>query len=298
MKQCPDCATKNQRTNIFCPTCGHSFLDEEPPERKRKGGARDIIPGEDNRRLFIIIAVVVVVVLGLAAGLTSYLVSREIDRSSLVMVKSGVRFKCVKCGKLYKDRVANLAVKKSKKEDYGVENVEGLCDACKYGALAGSFQDALEYMSKKGYFHGFAIDIAEPAAQFLSANPALFPAADPASAAAISATVDPTVIGRSFNQYAGKPVAMEGKVLATQTVQVPGGAKLAYLQFQPVGEKGPLNVEYLIIYNGSQQVTAGQTLTAYMVPTDVVTYRSKQGDKKAVLNVAMALVPEKAPAGN
>jgi len=298
MKQCPDCATRNQRTNIFCPTCGHSFLDEPPPERRRKGGPRDIIPGQDNRRLFMIVAVVVVVVLGLAAGLTSYLVSREIDRSSLVMVRSGVRHRCTSCGKIYKDRVASLAVKKSTRDDYGVENVDGLCDTCKYGALTGSFQDALEYMSKKGYFHGFAIDIAEPAAQFMSANAALFPAADPASAAAIATAVDPAVIERSFNQYAGKPIVTKGKVLAVQTVQVPGGAKLAYVQFQPVGANGPLNLEYLIIYNGSQQVTAGQTLTAYMVPTDTVSYRSKQGDKKEVLSVAMAMVPEKAAGGH
>ncbi|MHB8894186.1 MAG: hypothetical protein ACYC99_03290 [Candidatus Geothermincolia bacterium] len=291
MKQCPDCSTRNQATNIFCPTCGHSFLDDTQPEPRGNDKLRNIIPGHDNRRLAIIITIVVILVLGLAAGLTSYFVSREIDRSSLVMVRSGILWKCAKCGKLYKDRVTSLSVKKSEKADYGVETVEGLCDRCKYGELVGSYQDALEYMAKNGYFHAYGMDISAGAAAFMSANPTLFPAADQGSLAAIAQQVDPRILERDFAAHAGKPVAMTAVVQLCQAVKMPDGRILTYLRLQPLWEKAPLNVEILAVYGGSTQVSRGETVSCYMLPADVVAYRSDHGDRNAVLGIVMALNP-------
>jgi hypothetical protein len=290
MKQCPDCSTKNQRTNLFCPTCGHSFLDEPPPPRKRP--PRQIIPGEDNRRLFMIVAIVIVVVLGLAAGLTSYIVIRQLDKGSHVVVSSGVRWKCVKCGKVYKDQITSLSVPKSQKDDYGVAEAEGLCATCKYGEMVGAYQDTLTYMARKGYFHGFGIDLTDAAATFIGLHPALFGAADVPAAAAVSAAVDPRLIVKDFKTYAGKPVRIDGTVQSVQNIKLPTGGKTTYLQLKPIWNKSAVDLEYLVVYSGATQVKAGTVVDCYMLPTDVVTYGSKQGQQRAVLGIAMALKPE------
>jgi hypothetical protein len=295
MKQCPECSTRNQRTNIFCPTCGHSFLDDPPPPRKRV--SRELIPGEDNHRLFMIVAIVIVVVLGLAAGLTSYIVIRQIDKGRQVIVSSGVRWKCIKCGKVYSEQVSQLSVPKADKEDYGVATAEGLCAACKYGALVGYYQDTLAYMARKGYFHGFGIDIAEPAAGFIVLNPTLFPATDMKKVASISTAADPRAIEKDFAAYAGKPVLITAKVKSAAAVKLPGGEKITYLQVQPTWNKSPVQLDYLAVYKGTAQLKAGEMVDCYMLPTDLVNYNSKQGQHRAVLGIAMAISAQK-PAGD
>ena len=293
MKQCPDCSTRNQMTNIFCPTCGHSFLDDPPPGRSWNSRLRNIVPGRDTRRLSLIIAIVIIVVLGLTAGLTSYFVSHEIDRSSMVPVKSGVRWKCEKCGKIYKDRVATLTVRKSQKVDYGVATVAGLCDGCKYGAMVGSYQDMLEYLTKKGYFHGFGIDISDEVASFMRDNPSLFPAADQSHLPEIASAVDPRAVERDFSAYVGKPVALRAKVEGAHVINVHGGRTVTYLQMQPIWNEAPVNLEFLAIYDGVIQVGKGATVGCYLLPADIVAYKSVQGDRKAVLCLAMGLNVEK-----
>ena len=75
MKQCPDCAGKNQETNLFCPMCGHSFIDDPVGggragrEGDAEGKSKPVVKGVENRRLITIIAIVVVVFLTLVAGL-------------------------------------------------------------------------------------------------------------------------------------------------------------------------------------------------------------------------------------
>jgi hypothetical protein len=291
MKQCPECTAKNQITNLFCPMCGHSFIDdpadgEGRPLLNRAEGKR-VVKSVENRRLFTIIAIVLVVFLGLGAGLTSYLVSREIDRSSLVTIQSGLLWKCSKCGRIYKNTVRPFNVRKSERYDYGIETVTGLCATCKYGPLVGNYQDILEYLSKKNYFGGFAIDLAEPAVVFMNEHQGLFPTSDAARAAEVSVSVDPRLVERDFNSYAGKPIAVKGNVTSLDIVKMPDGSKVTYMQLQPVGESGPMDVSFLVIYKGSAPVFKGDTVQSYLLPSDLVTFRSKKDVKKVVLSVAM-----------
>lgn len=299
MKQCPDCAGKNQETNLFCPMCGHSFIDDPVGggragrEGDAEGKSKPVVKGVENRRLITIIAIVVVVFLGLGAGLTSYLVSREIDRSSLVTIQSGLLWKCSKCGRIYKNTVRPFNVEKSERYDYGIETVTGLCSTCKYGPLVGSYQDILEYLSKKNYFGGFALDLAEPAAIFMNAKQGLFSTADPNQAAAVSATVDPRLVERDFDSYSGKPVAVKGKITSEQIVRMPDGSKVTYMELQPLGDSGPLDVSFLVVYKGLAPVFMDDTVQCYLMPTALVTYNSKKASKRVVLCVALYMTTVK-----
>lgn len=304
MKQCPDCSTKNQRTNIFCPSCGHSFLDDPPPEKEKWQRVRRVVPGQDNRRLSLIVAIVIIIVLGLGAGLTSYFVSREIDRSSLVPVKSGIKWKCEKCGRVYKDRVGTVSVKKSTKADYGVETVIGVCDTCKYGKVAGFYQDALEQLAEKGYFHGFGIDIADQAAAYIAAHPELFPtpASEMGKLAQIAPEADPRTVEKEFDSWAGKPVTIIGEVEDLRVVKVAPDRSVTYLQIKPYarGEE-PVDLEVIAIYDstasseppstsqGYEPLSKGQKVVCFLLPADLVSYRAPHGDRKALLGIALAV---------
>jgi hypothetical protein len=293
MKRCPECESQNQQTNLFCPSCGHSFVDEQAAPPAQKKGVRRLVPGVENRRLFMIVAIVIVVVLGLAAGITSFVVSREIERSSLVPVESGILWKCAKCAKTYKDRVTKLNVKKSEQYEYGVETVTGECYGCKYGALAGGYQDLVESLSQQGYFGGFAMDMAEKAAAYISANPSLFPAIEPATVVQQAVQADPKQVNHDFEQYAGKPIMLRGKVMSSEAVKWNDGSLATYLQVAPQGEVGPSGIDYLVLYRGAAPVAKGDTVECYVMPADQVMAKSGKGYLKAVLTIAMYLNPVK-----
>lgn len=307
MKSCPDCDTKNPDTNLFCPMCGHSFYDDEEarielkPRRVREkvepvedasAAQRTIVHGIENKRLFKLVAVVIVAVIGLSAGITSFVVSREIERSSLVEVKAGTTWKCAKCGKVYKDRVITLDVKKSERYDYGTDTITGLCFTCKYGDLVGGYQDLVESLSKKGYFAGYRMDITEAAAGYINANPSLFPAGDSGDVSGMAIKADPRLIERDFPDYSGKPVEVKGKVLACDLVLWGDNSKATYIQLKPVNQSGETDGLFLLVYKGAAPVLKGDLATCYVMPIDQVMYKSTKGEYKAVLTIGMSVASD------
>lgn len=313
MKSCPDCDTRNTDTNLFCPECGHSFYDDEErpelkPKRVREFGPgsdagkreRRIGAGPDISRLFKLIAVAVVIFLGLAAGITSFVVSREIERSSLVEVEAGTLWKCSECGKTYRDRVARLDVKKSQRYEYGIETVTGLCYDCKYGDLVGGYQDLVEGLSKKGHFAGYRMDIPEAAAIYINENPSQFPATGTdQDLRGISIEVDPRLVERDFEDYAGRPVEVGGRVTECDLVLWRDGSKATFIQLKPRNANGETDGLFLLVYKGAAPVLKGDDATCCVMPIDQVMRRSSGGEFKAVLCVAMdvkAGQPEDGPA--
>jgi len=296
MKQCPDCETKNHRTNLFCPTCGHSFIDETGPERKRPpAGRARAIPGVDRPYFYALVALIVIV-LGLAAGLAAILISRSFRLGDLVSVESGTRWKCTRCERIYKERVVKLKVKKSEQYDYGVETLPGLCYTCKYGELVGGYQDLVEELYTQGYYQGYAMEIPDAAASFIASNPSLFPA--PGPVADVQA-VDPQQVAQNFDGYLGKLITVKGKVVQSDPITTPEGAKATYIRLQIAAPSGREQSEFFIIYKGQEQgqvrFARDSVLTAYILPVDLVPYRTEGREAKAVLCIGMYMERPKVP---
>jgi rubredoxin len=284
MKQCPDCETNNHRTNLFCPTCGHSFIDEKGPDPKHShiNNGREI-PGVDRPHLFVPI-VFMVVILGLAAGLCAFLISRSIGLGDLVSVQSGTRWKCTNCGRIYKERVVTVKVNKSEQYDYDVETLPGLCFTCKYGNLVGGYQDLVEELCKKKYYQGYLMDIPDGAASFIAANPSLFPSAGPPAGVQV---VDPQQVERKFDQYLGKLIVVKGKVLASKPVVTANGTRATYVGLQNAAPKGREQSEFFIVYKGPGRFARDSTAKAYILPVDLVPYNPGARQAKAVLGIGM-----------
>jgi len=296
MKQCPDCETKNHRTNLFCPTCGHSFIDETGPQRKRPAASHSRpIPGVDRPYFFMLIALVVIV-LGLAAGLAAFLISRSFGLGDLISVQSGTRWKCTSCARVYKERVVSLKVKKSEQYDYGVETLKGLCYTCKYGQLVGGYQDLVEELYRKGYYQGYAMEIPDAAASYIASNPSLFPAQGPV---ANVQEVDPQQVEQNFDGYLGKLITVKGKVLESDPITTSEGAKATYIRLQIAAPHGGEQSEFFIIYQGREQgqvrFARDATITAYILPVDLVPYRTAGREAKAVLGIGMYMERPKVP---
>jgi hypothetical protein len=113
--------------------------------------------------------------------------------------------------------------------------------------------------------------------------------------AAVATRVDPRLILKDFQQYAGKPVAVTATIVGLEVVTVPGGGTATYLQLEPVGNKDPANLELLALYKGTAPVLKGDTADCYLLPSDLVAYHSKKGDGKAILCIAMFLNPVRTP---
>jgi len=245
-KKCPDCGMLNQVTNIFCPTCGHCFIEET----EKPGEAASTEPGKEKKehRLLKGITVGVIIVLALTAGLASYLVSMEIERSRMVVVETGTVWKCSECGSIYKKRVAEVEVKKTESDKYGVETVEGVCFDCEYGPEVGRFQRVLEELSEPETPLGSTVEIEPEAALFISEHLDLFPAADVSRVSGIAVEEDPRLLERDFERFAGKPVHATGNVAASEVIDVSDGTEVTYIRLIPVTGGRELGVEFLIVY--------------------------------------------------
>ena len=306
MKYCPDCGNRNQASNLFCPICGHSFVPEEKETKKngaRNGARNGVVPpptkgkGRKGRR-GLTVAVIVVIVLGLAAGLTSFFASREIDLSQMITVESGSIWKCTTCGRVYKKRVVKTNVSKKERDDYSVVTIDGQCDYCKYGNVAGQYQDFFEYLSEHDFFRGYSADIRAPAAQFLQSHPTLFPAADETSAISSGAAdVDALGLVADFDAMAGKPLKVTGKVVGTQAIQAKDGTKMTYLTMTyPVdAPAGATLANFMVFYPGTSQLAKGQAAGFYLLPMDLIRYHTGEKEEKVVLAVSMYQAPVPAP---
>jgi hypothetical protein len=284
MKECPDCGTSNQGTNLFCPVCGHSFLDEHrAPEKSR--------PSERDPHRTTLLVAVLIVFLGITAGVTSYLVSRQIELSRMVTVEAGTEWKCVRCGKIYRTRVAEFEVKRAEKEQYGVETIDGTCYTCKYGEQVGRLEYLVETLSSKGFFHGFSAEIAPQAAAFMEAHPELLPATGESQVEGIAAEEDPRKLERDFTEFAGKPVRLDCSVAVSETVKSTDGAEATFLQLVPELNGQEADVELLAIYPGRSPMLRGDRAVCYLLPTDLVRYTHGNDTRKAVLCVVLYMAP-------
>ncbi len=290
MKQCPDCAARNQETNLFCPICGYSFIDDPAGDDRARDHEKNrarFVAGIENSKLPIIVTVVIVVALGLGAGITSYVACRQIERNAMLPVKSGTLWNCSKCGRIYKNRVRVLDVKKSERDNYFVETAMGLCDTCKYGELVGRYQNLLEYFFHKGYFGGFTIDIAEPAAAFMNSHQELFPTTEKDRIAEYASPTDPALIERDYAEYVGKPVFLTGKALAVEIVNTPSGGNATFVRLQPTWENKALDMTFFVVYQGRSPVAKGDTIRCCLLPVDLIAYRSKSENVRIVLSIAI-----------
>lgn len=289
MKGCPDCGTRNQQTNLFCPTCGHAFFDDRDERGGRPSGARKRQDGRAGG-LSMTLAVVFVVMLALIAGFTSFLVSREIELGRLVTVRAGTVWRCSKCGRDYRDRVMTFSVPRSEKERYAVDTVAGECYSCRYGEFTGRFEEYLERFSRRGYFMGHTAEMDTASAGFMSANQGLFPAASAREAADAAKEIDPRLLESDYRSCAGKPVGIEGRVVSVEVVEVKGGGeKLTYLVIAPRLEGRELDQEIAVIYPGVSGLLRGDAAKCYMLPLDLVRYSTPAGERRAVLAAGIHL---------
>jgi ribosomal protein L32 len=284
IKKCPECGTQNQITNIFCPTCGYCFVAEpekpaEPAPRKedRKG----------EHRLFKGVTVVVIVILGLITGLASFLVSREIERSQMVQVETGTIWKCSECGDTYKKHVVTVEVPKVDSDKFTVETIEGECLSCRYGPEVGRYEMLLESLSQPDTPLSSTVEMELAAAEFLSEHLDLFPTEDVALVRDIAGEEDPRLVERDFEQFAGKPIHVTGKVVASELIDVSDGTEITYLQLVPVIGGQELEVVFLIVYPGVSSLLKGDVADCYLLPADFVTIEYGDRSENAILCIAM-----------
>ncbi len=264
--------------------CGYSFIDE-PPSGLYSTGKKT---GEGGRHK-IVIMVVAVLVIGLGAGLVSFFVSRAIEQSSLVTVKTGIRWKCAQCGKVYKNRVVSVSVKKSESGNYQVETAVGKCDSCRYGPAAGGVQDLYEWLSGRGSFAGFMVDVADAAAAYVAAHPDLYPARDPGAAASVAVDVDPALVHKHFAEYAGKPVRVTGRVATAESVKARDGSRVTVLQLSPRWGGKEYDIDFFVVNRGDIRVVRGDVVDCRLLPVDLARYVSSKGPLKAVVCLAMSV---------
>jgi len=283
IKKCPECGTQNQITNIFCPTCGYCFVTE--PEKPAEP-----VPTEDKKgehRLFKGVTVVVIVILGLITGLASFLVSREIDRSRMVLVETGTIWKCSECGTIYKKHVVTVEVPKVDSDKFTVETVEGNCFSCRYGPEVGRYQTLLESLSQPDTPLSSTVEIEPAAAEFLAEHLELFPAEDVALVRDIASEEDPRLVERDFKQFAGKPIHVTGKVVASNVIEAGDGTEITYLQLIPIMGGQELEVVFLVVYPGVSSLLKGDVADCYLLPVDKVTVMYGQENVSAILCIAM-----------
>lgn len=237
--------------------CGHSFIDE-PLSGLYSTGKKT---GEGGRRK-IVILVVAVLVIGMGAGLVSFFVSRAIEQSSLVTVMTGIRWKCAQCGKVYKNRVVSVNVKKSESGNYQVETVAGKCDSCRYSPAAGGVQDLFEWLSGKGSFAGFMVDVEDAAAAYVAAHPDMYPARDPSAVASLAVDVDPVLVHKQFAEYAGKPVHVTGRVATVESVKATDGSRVAVQQVSPRWGGKEYNIDFFVVNRGDTGWSAAMSSIA------------------------------------
>lgn len=282
MKKCPECDTQNPDTNLFCPVCGYSFLDEKGSEIGKTGRKKG-----DNRRLAVGLAVTVVLLVGLTAGLISFIAVREIERSRLVPVETGVIWKCSECGEVYRERITTVYVRKEDADEYEVETVEGTCYLCRYGPEVERLQTLLETISLRTGADLNTVEIEPAAAEFINENPGLFPADGPSGLEGTVAEVDPRQVIADFGDFAGGPVHIRGEVVAVESLEAGDGTEMTYLQLEPEYEGQQEQLDYFVLYPASCSLLAGDTAEAYLLPADLVMYRSGEQDLQSVMTIGM-----------
>jgi len=292
MKICPGCEARNQASNLFCPMCGHSFIPDAEETKKNGRSSKPRAGGRGRRGLTV--AVILVVVLGLTAGLTSFVVSREIDRSKMVEVESGSIWKCTTCGRYYQRRVVKTAVSKKERDNYSVVTIDGQCFYCKYGNVAGQYQDFFEYLSERDFFRGYTVDLRAPAARFLQDHQTLFPAADEKAAISSGASdVDALGLVADFDEMAGRPFKVTGKVTGTQQVQAKDGKKMTFVTMVSPVEvpAGAKQADFMVYYPGASQLAKGDVALFYLLPVDLMLFHTGETQTKVVLAVSMFQLP-------
>lgn len=270
--------------------CGNSFV----PDPKKTEEAGDSKPEKKRTRKKraltkrpMMLAAVVIVVLGLVAGLVSFMVSREILRSREVAVVTGTEWKCTDCDRIYKKRVLRLTVPSKDAADYTIEVTDGKCQACLYGPLAGRFQDFFESLSENGFFHGYTVDVEPEAAVFIEQHADLLPAQSEQQVAPLATELTPVMLGPEFSGYAGRPVVTKGRVVYLQVLAAADGTSSTYLELTPVinGVEQKTNVR--AFYPGQVELAEGDSVVMYMLPVDVVRYGSGEGARAELLGLAL-----------
>lgn len=284
MKKCPDCHTNNRSSNLFCPTCGCSFLDAHP--RASPDTEREL---RSDRRALMVVAVVTIVLLGATAGLISFFVSRQIAESSVVTVETGTVWKCEKCGELYRQRVATIEVKEAEADQYFVDVIDGECFYCRYGEVVGGLQGLIDWLSREGYFYGFQAEIDGPAAVFMSEHPELFPAPDEAACEPFTASGDPRALFRDFSQITGKPVHLTAEVVSGEVATSGEGAVMTFLQLTPLVDGEPLPEGILALYPGEAPVYEGDVAESYVLPVTQVRFEREKKQVREPLCVVMSM---------
>lgn len=290
VKKCPDCNMTNRETNIFCPQCGYCFLDEpeKSPEKKRSISSRAV---ENNKRLVIVLAVAIII-LAAMAGVASFLISREIQRSMLVTVETGTRWKCSQCGDIYKERLAVINVEKSESDQYKVETIDGTCFRCLYGDQVGDFVEKIGELALHERFGSDVIEMNKKAAEFISANPGLFPSAGLEEVEGIAIEVDPRLVERDYADYSGTLLYVEGKVAESELFKSSDGTEITYVELVPMMDGEELDVDFTIIYFGVSDVLRGDIADCYVLPIDLVKYQDGDVEKSAVIAIGIYMTGE------
>lgn len=293
-KECPKCGVINPETNIFCPQCGFCFIDDEKKEEKHPSAEKRLLGMEvEKNKKLIRVLVVLIIIIAVFAGVASFLISMEVQESTLVTVETGTSWKCSECGEIFKNRILTVDVKKSESEKYGVETVSGICYKCRYGEKAGEIADWLELLYYNGYFYDSPAEISDKAAQFISANPELFPASGQDQVEAVAVDVDPRLVRKDYDEYNGKLIHVEGRVTTSETVKSEDGSKITYMVLKPEAESQELNINFVVIYQGAADVLQDDSVDCYLLPIDSIKYKDGEIYKHAIITIAAYLTVKK-----
>jgi hypothetical protein len=286
-KECPECGVINPETNIFCPQCGFCFIDEkkEAPTPEKKRLSMEV---EKNKRLIWILAVLIVA-LAIIAGVASFFISMEIQRSTLVTVQTGTRWKCLECGKFYKNRVLTIDVEKAEREKYGIETVEGTCYTCRYGEMVGEFADWIELLDYNGYFSVNPAEMSQESAEFISVHPELFPAAELEQVKEIATDVDPRKVEHDYADFTGKLIHIKGRVTKSEDVVSEAGDEITLVGLKPEVDGRELDINFVVLYSGTSDVLRGDIADCYLLPIDLVKYKEEGKESNAVITIAAFL---------
>jgi hypothetical protein len=273
---------------MFCPSCGLCFLDVEKSE---KAGRKHYVVIEKEKRMLAAALIAVILTLAIVAGVTSYLLMREIQRSALIIVKSGAVWRCTVCGKIYKDRVITLEIEKGKQDQYSVETVDGICNRCKYGAQVGLFDDYLKVLSKSRVFHNIPVEIDNPAVTFIAGNGTLFPAASPDIITPVAVNVSPGKVVHDFKNFEGKPLQIYCTVLSSEVFKAGDGSKISVIRTRSVNGEKRTSPDYVILYPGEMKLEKGAMVNCYLLPIKVLHFKTARGAASEIVAMGMFLDP-------
>ena len=231
-----------------------------------------------------------VAVLVVAGGLIGFFAWKTANDNKIVSVESGTIWVCTQCGKEYKNDVETVQVKNKDKSQYKVvTKKEGVCDTCAFGPTGYKFKTLFDTLNSSEYFKT-AVEIPQPAKDFIKAHPECFPAASQGVADSFTNPVDPRLVNRDYTQYTGGLVKVYGSVIKTESIPF-GDGKLTFLQISPENSSD----SWFVFYPGDTDVLDQDYGNFWVLPMDTTQYEATMGTRTALVTIGSLCQKTKKP---